>query len=153
MQHHIAAAPTSLTIDDNCSKAGPAPASSRACCSGSGSAAAAASNRASLLLLLLLLPLSVDSSVLDMLLVLVLMLVVLVLVLVVVVPAVVVPALSAAAFAARAACTVGCRLSRKPGIGIASDTWLRCDGTAWQGRAGQVVRAEPIRSGQVRSDR
>jgi hypothetical protein len=35
------------------------------------------------------------------------------------------------AAAARAACTVGCRLARKPGMGMASDTFLRCGVVGW----------------------
>jgi hypothetical protein len=54
---------------------------------------------------------------------LLLLLLVVVVVLVVVVLAVVLPELLA--FAARAACTVGCRLSRKAGMGMASETCLR----------------------------
>ena len=107
LRHHDALASqtcclTSLTTDDSCCSAGAAPANSNACCSASGNVAAAAARSCSSELLV------ATSSEVDMLLLGLVPVLLLLLTL-----------------AARAACTVGCKLSRNPGMGMASDTCLQ----------------------------
>jgi hypothetical protein len=123
-----------LNTDDTCSMTGPAPLSSSACCCDSGSAratasscvastaAAAAAVRAAAALLVLLL----------------------LLVAALVVAAAAVGAASPP-LAARAACSVGCRLSRKPGMGMASDTCLQvgAHGCAQTACTAQRVSTQP----------